>query len=76
MEIGKKYKLIEDKEYQAKHYNVLNGEEVVSNTGVLEKFYEKTGICVLSVKIKYHYNDGIIKDTNIYVNKDDLTLIN
>ena len=50
-------------------------EIIVDSKGVLLKYYENKGICVLSCKIQYTYLDNIIKDTEVFVDKSQIELL-
>lgn len=47
-------------------------EEIVNNEGIVKEVLPR--FIILQVKIKYHYNDGIVMDTDLYIEPKHIEL--
>lgn len=73
-EKGKSFEIIATKE-ELSSIGRYENEEILGNKGVLVCQYS-SGICLLSVKIKFHDIQGIIHDIQMIITKDKLRIIN
>ena len=49
------------------------GEEIIENKGTIKEVY--SDFVVLKAKIKYHYNNGIIMDSDLYIEPKHIELL-
>lgn len=48
-------------------------EEIVNNEGIVKEVFSR--FIILKVKIKYHYNDGIVMDSDLYIEPKHVELL-